>query len=224
MRPRLTYANVVATLALFFALGGSVLAARHYLITSTRQIKPSVRQSLRGLAGARGPAGPPGQTGPAGATGATGGTGPIGATGPTGTSAYDPVPSGVTITGVWQFTDAVPAGGPWTEVFQIQLPMRLHAPLNDDSNVNFAADGSVNTTDDDSSCHGTYAVPTAPAGKVCLYLGTASSLVGISTIDGETFDDVPVTDRAVVLGYTTTTIPSGGTVVSGRGSWAYTAP
>jgi len=42
MKPRITYANVAATLALFFALGSTALAMRHYLITSTKQIKPSV--------------------------------------------------------------------------------------------------------------------------------------------------------------------------------------
>ena len=31
---------VVALVALFFALGGSAIAAHHYLITSTGQIKP----------------------------------------------------------------------------------------------------------------------------------------------------------------------------------------
>jgi hypothetical protein len=48
-----TYSNVVATLALFFALTGAAVAATHYLITSTRQIKPSV---LKGIEGQPGPA------------------------------------------------------------------------------------------------------------------------------------------------------------------------
>ena len=36
----------IATLALFFALGGTAIAARHYLVTSTSQIKPSVLSAL----------------------------------------------------------------------------------------------------------------------------------------------------------------------------------
>ena len=68
----LTYANVVATLALVFALSGSAMAAKHYLITSTKQIMPSVLKKLHGAKGARGPAGPSGLQGPAGAAGAKG--------------------------------------------------------------------------------------------------------------------------------------------------------
>ena len=39
--------NIVAWLALFVALGGTSLAASHYLITSTKQIKPSVISAIR---------------------------------------------------------------------------------------------------------------------------------------------------------------------------------
>jgi hypothetical protein len=70
--------------ALFFALGGSAIAAKHYLITSTKQIKPSVLKSLKGNVGHAGPAGPVGPTGPAGATGATGKEGALGKEGKEG--------------------------------------------------------------------------------------------------------------------------------------------
>jgi hypothetical protein len=72
---RLSYAPVVATLALFLALSGGAFAASHYLITSKRQIKPSVVRALRRPAGARGATG---ATGPSGNTGATGAEGPGG--------------------------------------------------------------------------------------------------------------------------------------------------
>lgn len=86
LRGRLTYANVVATLALVFAMSGGALAASHYLITSTKQIKPSVLKSLKGQAGAAGPQGPAGPAGPGGSAGAKGeGTvGPEGKQGPEG--------------------------------------------------------------------------------------------------------------------------------------------
>jgi len=67
--------TVIASLALFFALGGTAIAAQHYLITSTSQIKPSVLTKLKGKigpAGAQGPAGPAGAQGPAGLQGPAG--------------------------------------------------------------------------------------------------------------------------------------------------------
>ncbi len=61
--------NLVAWLALFVALGGTSLAASHYVINSTKQINPKV---LKKLKGAKGPKGATGATGARGATGATG--------------------------------------------------------------------------------------------------------------------------------------------------------
>lgn len=64
----LSYANVVSTLALVLVLGGgSAYAARHYVISSTKQIKPSVIAQLRGRSGRSGATGASG-------TGATQGT------------------------------------------------------------------------------------------------------------------------------------------------------
>ena len=65
--------NLVAWLALFVAMGGTSLAASHFVITSTKQIKPSVLKKLKGNQGARGAQGPVGAQGPIGARGPVGG-------------------------------------------------------------------------------------------------------------------------------------------------------
>ncbi len=100
LRAHLTYANVVATIAVFIALGGSSYAAlklpknsvgseqlKRNSITSakvkggslnTTDLKTSARSFLRGGRGPRGAQGPQGTTGK---TGAKGSTGPRGAAG-----------------------------------------------------------------------------------------------------------------------------------------------
>jgi hypothetical protein len=84
MRRRLNYANVVATLALVFAMSGGALAANHYLINSTKQINPKVLKKLKGNRGATGVAGAKGATGLTGAAGLTGTTGLAGKEGSAG--------------------------------------------------------------------------------------------------------------------------------------------
>jgi hypothetical protein len=77
LRKHLSYANVTATLALVFAMGGSAVAAKHYLITSPSQISPKVIKKLK-VTGPRGPAGPQGSAGAKGEPGAKGEQGPKG--------------------------------------------------------------------------------------------------------------------------------------------------
>ncbi len=75
---RLSPSLVIAFLALALALGGTAIAAKRYLITSTKQISPKALQEIA-AAGAK--------QGSAGETGATGGSGPQGPKG-------DPGPEG----------------------------------------------------------------------------------------------------------------------------------
>jgi len=84
MRRRLSYANVTATLALFFAISGGAMAANHYLITSTKQINPKVLKKLTGKIGATGATGATGAAGKEGAPGKEGSTGKEGLTGKEG--------------------------------------------------------------------------------------------------------------------------------------------
>jgi hypothetical protein len=74
----LSYANVVATLALVFAMSAGAVAATHYLINSTKQINPKVLGKLEGKNGATGATGAPGPGGKEGSPGQTGSAGAIG--------------------------------------------------------------------------------------------------------------------------------------------------
>jgi hypothetical protein len=97
IRERITYANVIATLALFFALGGAAYAATQLPRNSvgTPQLKRGAvtaakiarktRNQLRGQSGPQGPQGKIGKTGKTGPKGATGNAGARGAQGEAGT-------------------------------------------------------------------------------------------------------------------------------------------
>jgi hypothetical protein len=94
LRRHLTYANVVASLALFLALGGAAFAATQLPRNSvgTGQLKPEAvtsgkiaKKTRNQLRGVQGPQGPQGKTGKAGAKGATGARGATGASGAAGT-------------------------------------------------------------------------------------------------------------------------------------------
>ena len=74
------------TLALVFAMTGGAYAAKRYVITSTKQISPTV---LKRLAGKGGPAGANGAQGPAGAAGAKGENGAAGPEGKAGAPGND---------------------------------------------------------------------------------------------------------------------------------------
>ena len=125
--------GLVVAFALVFAMTGGAWAANRYIITSPKQIKPSVLAQLKGKAGANGAQGPVGPAGAAGAGGPQGSGGPqgpagnaggqgvkgeTGATGPTGvTGTGKEGPKGTAgstgttgATGQTGFTEKLPAG------------------------------------------------------------------------------------------------------------------
>jgi hypothetical protein len=81
MRVRVTYANVVATLALMLAMTGGAYAAGKYIITSSKQISPKVLKGLKGKNGTNGKNGSNGSNGVNGKDGAQGVPGEKGAPG-----------------------------------------------------------------------------------------------------------------------------------------------
>jgi hypothetical protein len=132
-RIHLSPATVIAGMALVFAMSGGAYAAKKYLITSTKQISPSVLKALQGRAGSggapgvagaagvQGSAGPAGPAGPAGSGGAKGETGPAGVRGATGAAGIAGAKGATGATGVsgaTGFTSTLPSGktetGAWT--------------------------------------------------------------------------------------------------------------
>ncbi len=115
IRTHSSVSRLVAVVALVFAMTGGALAANKYLITSTKQIKPSVLKKLQGKAGPKGAQGAPGTPGVPGAQGPAGPAGPkgeTGAQGPAGSgSKGEPGAKGATgATGVTGATVTGPAG------------------------------------------------------------------------------------------------------------------
>jgi hypothetical protein len=120
---RITYANVAMTLALVFAMSGGAYAAKRYLITSTKQISPSVLKQLQGKNGKNGTNGAPGPQGPQGPVGEKGANGANGTNGSNGKDGESVVAKSATAgeckEGGTAFTTAgktehVCNGSPWT--------------------------------------------------------------------------------------------------------------
>lgn len=191
-RRRITFANVVAMLALVFAMSGGAYAAKRYLITSTKQISPNVLKTLRGANGRNGAAGSSGAQGPAGAPGAKGNDGAAGATGATGTAgspgtdgkagkdgkegkegspwtAGGTLPAGATETG--GFSSGFFRTGEEKSTVAISFPIPLAAPL-DEQHVHIVTLEEIESSGPETKeCEGTADAPQANPGNLCLYEG-----------------------------------------------------
>ena len=220
---RLSYANVASTLALVIALGGGTAwAAHHYLITSKKQIKPSVLRALHGARGKQGANGTNGTNGTNGRNGRNGATGPTGAAG-IGVLAGS-IPSGTTVTGAWGGRYVAPQlAHNNSYLISYSLPMKAPAPLSDTS-VNTAANAAAG--DPDPACTGTVDVPTAPAGKVCLYIGSSANATvgGFSLIQPGGGTTQPGDDYGFVVRILDAGTVGNTAATSAQGTWAYTAP
>lgn len=125
------------------------------------------------------------------------------------------IPSGVTVTGnlTWNShgsTDTFP------DRSYVAFPGRAPVPLVD-TMVNFDQPGV--TGDGDPQCTGSGLAPTAPAGKVCIYLVDSS---GMATNQLYGNAGYPLADAGFELAF----FPNGADNVDQRvaASWAYTAP
>jgi hypothetical protein len=125
------------------------------------------------------------------------------------------IPSGATVTGLF-YGGVRPDVGSHVRDYQLSESFPLPAPA-DVTDVNFAPDGFATTTDDDPTCTGSSTNPTAPPGKVCLYIrgsgGSTATAYGTTLNGAERFGfGVNVTGTG------------GNSFVAIFGIWAYTAP
>ena len=141
--------------------------------------------------------------------------GPAGPAGPRGYSAWDTIPSGLTVSGLLTF-DAATTGDTGSDYLQVDLPGLAPVALTD-ANVNFGPDAFAATIDDDASCTGTYTAPTAPAGKVCLYVSNVSGMFAASG-----YAPAALRDHGFQVGY----VPKSPGVqdLYLYATWAYRAP
>jgi len=195
---------VVAVVALVMALGGGAYAAatigtsdiKKGAVTRSKLHSNAVTSSKvknRSLLSRDFKKGqlPRGARGPRGFRGATG---PRGFTGPAGASALSTVPSGQTIHGAvggdFHAFDATASDFG----VDVTLPMKAANNLTDgDVFVNVAGQAqssgqtAATTTDTNAGCNGSPTNPTAPAGKVCIYVSGADhafNLSGFSVLFG----------------------------------------
>ncbi len=249
IRKHFTYANIILTIALVFAMTGGAYAAGKYLITSTKQIKPSVLTSLKGKAGAKGangatgatgaagpagPAGPTGANGPTGPAGPTGLTGATGAAGPTGAAGTEgspwtaggTLPAEKTETGAWGFSTQTPLT---TLITSVSFPIPLGEELAATA-VHYVGPGETVT-----DCPGNVQEPKAAPGNLCVYQGAVYSLtlltgetakveifpptVSVGQFFGDEHTGAGKTGASVNFEPDSSTEP-----VVGWGSWAVTAP
>jgi hypothetical protein len=225
-RLHLSPATAIASLALVFAMTGGAYAASKYVITSTKQIKPSVLAQLKGAKGANGAGGASGAQGPAGPVGAQGPQGAKGETGPAGAgiegkegkegaagkegspwTAGGTLPSGQTETGTWAFKE--------DGIVAISFPIKLEAPLSS-TKTHFVTIAEA-TNHEVSACPGTVSSPTAAAGNLCVYEGfTVNAAVGFFFAGNTTTQGAATAGS--ILTFNATATPA-----IGMGTWAVTA-
>jgi hypothetical protein len=138
----------------------------------------------------------------------------MGATGPRGYSAWDAIPSGVTVTGEILWDSHGPETSGISDAVAINLPGIAPVPLSDET-VNFASGAG----DNDATCTGTPTNPTAPAGKVCIYLDDSAG-IDVASLEGYEANLLPA--RAFTIYWSPNATANLDEFLSA--SWAYTAP
>jgi hypothetical protein len=126
--------------------------------------------------------------------------------------------SGTTVTGYEYVSNAGLANDAFMTAL-VHLPARAPVGLAS-ALVNFAPD--THAEDDDATCTGTVSAPTAPAGKVCIYVD-GQAYADNATGDGLAAAASAFGDRAFVVNFQANNPTAGQSVVLSF-AWGYTAP
>jgi hypothetical protein len=183
---------IVAIVAMVVALSGGAYAASGGLTSKQKKEVTKIAQTeAKKFAGKPGPQGPQGNQGSNGSNGAKGDTGPEGKQGPEGPQGkpglegeegeagspwtVDGLPSGATEMGSWS------AGKVSAVTDPLYAPISFAVPLKAGETVevvfvNFLGKEEKESSQNEPStiCTGTFKVPTAPAGVLCVYEQSAS--------------------------------------------------
>jgi hypothetical protein len=233
IRSGLTYGNVVATMALFLALGGSAYAAAQLPRNSVgaRQLKKNAVTSAkvkngsllkadfkRGElpAGAQGPKGDTGPTGRDGRDGRDGERGLKGDPGEPGRSALSALRTGETVTGTWAVT-GTETGTAYTG---ITFPVPAPSPVD---GVHVVVAGNDSSPAD--GCTGSSTAPVSAPGFVCIYVSNSNGTTFAGGFGGRTAAPLvssAATDDGSVHGFLIRV--SGTSNWGANGIWVYTAP
>jgi hypothetical protein len=223
--------GILAVFALVFAMFGGAYAAKKqgFVITKLSQIKPSVRNQLKGKQGAQGA---PGTRGLEGARGLQGTSGSSGAPGSPWT-AGGVLPTGATLVGSWSAENEWANAENNVQEFS-RVPISFGIPLSAAPDVRLFSEGIFFTVDSngvfevppdvspeaeehfEALCPGSPTSPDAAPGNLCIYIDQADS-AGYATLKLATATPAPGT-----YGWSLPlTLEAESSI---EGSWAVTAP
>lgn len=247
MNKHLTSSNVIATVALVFAVGGGSAYAATSITSAQikdntvqgKDIKNSTIQgkdvknrslttsdlssgtvaSLKGKTGPAGAAGVKGDTGAPGTPGAKGDKGDKGDAGESGANVFNGgAPAGTKMQGVLVATDHAVAGGE-TLREAASYPLLLSAAPNVKINPGADAASVTNVREDTTNCGGTAAAPEVATGYSCFYVTDATNFAAnsIGSNNGADTLSEPFGDRA---GFYVIGTSAAAGATSLRGVWA----
>ncbi len=171
IRRRLTFANVVACLALFVALGGAAYAGTQLPKNSvgTRQLKKNAVNSAKvknhsltatDFKAGQLPAGPQGKEGPQGEPG----------------EFAETLPAGKTLRGIYSYA------GHKTTGYSPNFPISFQVPLASQPTRNLVQEGEGPT----AACPGSPEDPQAAPGNLCVYEARNDSATELNVLSSET--------------------------------------